>query len=159
RLPARLRRTRSSPVTVRTLAPDGSATSRSWATRRSARRSRFWSGLSSSPRRGGTTQGPAHRRAGRAVSQGLRGARAGAVHGELHLDRGGRAWRCHDRRGSVTLTTFPGGGTHRGARVMVAAGQHKITCADGCGITVYGYSDGVSYMFAGGLDLKPIVIL
>lgn len=59
----------------------------------------------------------------------------------------------------VTLTTFPGGGTHRAARVPLAAGQHKITCADGCGITVYGYSDGVSYMFAGGLDLKPIVIL
>lgn len=59
----------------------------------------------------------------------------------------------------VTLATFPGGGTHRGARVMVSAGQHKITCADGCGITVYGYSDAVSYMFAGGLDLKPIVIL
>jgi hypothetical protein len=59
----------------------------------------------------------------------------------------------------VTLTPFPGGGTHRAARVLVPAGQHKITCADGCGITVYGYSDGVSYMFAGGLDLKPIVVL
>ncbi len=56
---------------------------------------------------------------------------------------------------AVTLTAF---GMHRGARVPVAAGQHKITCADGCGITVYGYSDAVSYMFAGGLDLKPIVI-
>jgi hypothetical protein len=59
---------------------------------------------------------------------------------------------------SVTMTTFPGGGTHRGAIVPVAAGQHKVTCADGCGILVYGYSDDVSYMFAGGLDLKPIVI-
>jgi hypothetical protein len=59
----------------------------------------------------------------------------------------------------VTLTTFPGGGTHRSARVTLSAGQHKITCADGCGITVYGYSDAVSYMFAGGLDLKPLVIL
>jgi hypothetical protein len=58
----------------------------------------------------------------------------------------------------VTLAPFTGGGTHRAARVQIAAGQHKITCADGCGITVYGYSDGVSYMFAGGLDLKPIVI-
>jgi len=56
----------------------------------------------------------------------------------------------------VTLTPF---GMHRGARVPVTAGQHKITCADGCGITVYGYSSGVSYMFAGGLDLKPIVVL
>jgi hypothetical protein len=59
----------------------------------------------------------------------------------------------------VTLAPFPGGGTHRAARVMLNAGQHTITCADGCGITVYGYSDAVSYMFAGGLDLKPIVIL
>jgi len=59
----------------------------------------------------------------------------------------------------VTLTMFPGGGTHRAARAPLAAGQHKITCADGCGITVYGYSPAVSYMFAGGLDLKPIVIL
>jgi len=59
----------------------------------------------------------------------------------------------------VTLTMFPGGGTHRSARVTLTAGQHKVTCADGCGILVYGYSDAVSYMFAGGLDLKPIVIL
>jgi hypothetical protein len=59
----------------------------------------------------------------------------------------------------ITLAAFPGGGTHRAARIEVAAGQHTVTCADGCGVTVYGYSDGVSYMFAGGLDLKPIVIL
>ena len=38
------------------------------------------------------------------------------------------------------------------------AGQHTIHCADGCGVLVYGYSDAVSYMFAGGLDLKQIVI-
>ncbi|MBA3458988.1 MAG: IgGFc-binding protein [Deltaproteobacteria bacterium] len=56
------------------------------------------------------------------------------------------------------LTPFPGGGTHRGARLALTAGQHTIHCADGCGVTVYGYSDGVSYMFAGGLDLKAIVI-
>ncbi len=59
----------------------------------------------------------------------------------------------------VSLDAFPGGGTHRAARVEVSAGQHKITCADGCGVTVYGYSNAVSYMFAGGLDLKPITIL
>ncbi|HEY5950716.1 MAG TPA: hypothetical protein VIV40_34730, partial [Kofleriaceae bacterium] len=58
-----------------------------------------------------------------------------------------------------TMAPFPGGGTHRAARIALTAGQHKITCADGCGIVVYGYSDSVSYMFAGGLDLKPIVIL
>jgi hypothetical protein len=60
----------------------------------------------------------------------------------------------------VAMTAFPGGSTYRGARVLIGAGSHKITCADGCGITVYGWSQrGVSYMFAGGLDLKPIVIL
>jgi hypothetical protein len=59
---------------------------------------------------------------------------------------------------AVTLAAFPGGGTHRAARVMLSPGAHKITCPDGCGITVYGYDDAVSYMFAGGLDLKPIVI-
>jgi hypothetical protein len=58
----------------------------------------------------------------------------------------------------VTLATFPGGSTYRAARVPLTEGQYKITCADGCGITVYGYSPQVSYMFAGGLDLKPIVI-
>ena len=58
----------------------------------------------------------------------------------------------------VTLSPFGGGATHRVARIPVAAGQHTIQCADGCGVTVYGYSDSVSYMFAGGLDLKAIVI-
>ncbi|MBV8755962.1 MAG: IgGFc-binding protein [Deltaproteobacteria bacterium] len=58
----------------------------------------------------------------------------------------------------ATLMPFPGGGTHRAARIMVAAGQHTIHCADGCGVTVYGYDNAVSYMFAGGLDLKQIVI-
>jgi len=57
---------------------------------------------------------------------------------------------------AVTMTPF---GTHRGVRVSVAAGQHTIHCADTCGVLVYGYSDAVSYMFAGGLDLKPIVVL
>lgn len=59
---------------------------------------------------------------------------------------------------AVTLTPYPGGGTHRSARVPVTAGQHTIHCADTCGVTVYGYSQAVSYMFAGGLDLKQIVI-
>lgn len=60
----------------------------------------------------------------------------------------------------VTLGPFGNGNTHRAARIELTAGQHKVTCADGCGITVYGWSSGgVSYMFAGGLDLKPIVIL
>lgn len=54
------------------------------------------------------------------------------------------------------LTSF--GGMFRAVRPGVTAGQHKITCPNGCGVLVYGYSDAVSYMFAGGLDLKQIVI-
>ncbi|MDX2089638.1 MAG: IgGFc-binding protein [Kofleriaceae bacterium] len=57
----------------------------------------------------------------------------------------------------VTMTPFANG-TYRAARVMVSAGQHKISCPSGCGVEVYGYGDAVSYMFAGGLDLKQIVI-
>lgn len=57
----------------------------------------------------------------------------------------------------VTMTPFANG-TYRAARVMVNAGQHKISCPSGCGVEVYGYGDAVSYMFAGGLDLKQIVI-
>ena len=57
----------------------------------------------------------------------------------------------------VTLAPFASG-AYRANRTMVTAGAHKITCPAGCGIEVYGYSDAVSYMFAGGLDLKQIVI-
>lgn len=57
---------------------------------------------------------------------------------------------------SGMLTTF--GGTYRGGRVSVTPGQHTITCSGGCGITVMGYSDAVSYLFAGGLDLRVIVV-
>lgn len=57
----------------------------------------------------------------------------------------------------VTMTPFAGG-AYRAARTMVAAGQHKIQCPSTCGVEVYGYGDAVSYMFAGGLDLKQIVI-
>ena len=58
---------------------------------------------------------------------------------------------------AIQMTPFAGG-TYRAARMLVNAGQHKITCPAGCGVEVYGYSDAVSYMFAGGLDLKQIVI-
>jgi hypothetical protein len=57
----------------------------------------------------------------------------------------------------VTMTGFANG-TYRAARLMVNAGQHKISCPGNCGVVVYGYGDAVSYMFAGGLDLKQIVI-
>lgn len=43
-------------------------------------------------------------------------------------------------------------------RLPVGEGPHRIDCAMGCGIEVYGYGEDVSYMFAGGLDLEEIVI-
>ena len=58
---------------------------------------------------------------------------------------------------NIALTPF-GSGAFRGARHQVTPGQHKLACPNGCGVMVYGYSDAVSYMFAGGLDLKQLVI-
>lgn len=58
---------------------------------------------------------------------------------------------------TIQMTPFANG-AYRAARHAVNAGQHKISCPAGCGVLVYGYSDAVSYMFAGGLDLKTIVI-
>jgi hypothetical protein len=57
---------------------------------------------------------------------------------------------------SGMLTVFAG--SYRAARIAVQPGQHTIACPGGCGVEVYGYSDAVSYLFAGGLDLKSIVI-
>jgi hypothetical protein len=54
------------------------------------------------------------------------------------------------------MSTF--GGTWKGGRFEVGPGSHVLTCEDGCGLEVYGYSDAVSYLFAGGLDLKQIVV-
>jgi hypothetical protein len=52
-----------------------------------------------------------------------------------------------------------GSGVFSAARIEVQPGQHTLDCPDGgCGIEVYGYSDAVSYLFAGGLDLKEIVV-
>ena len=51
-----------------------------------------------------------------------------------------------------------GSGTYKAGAVQVQPGQHEITCPDKCGIVVHGYSDSVSYMFAGGLDLQRIVV-
>ena len=58
---------------------------------------------------------------------------------------------------AVQLTPYAGN-MFRAARMQVNAGQHVITCPQGCSVEVYGYSDAVSYMFAGGLDLKQIVL-
>ncbi len=61
--------------------------------------------------------------------------------------------------GDVTsqLATF-GSGSYRAARISLQPGQHQISCPGGCGIEVYGYDAAVSYLFAGGLDLKTIVV-
>lgn len=45
-----------------------------------------------------------------------------------------------------------------GARIKVNPGPHTLSCTGGCGLEVYGYSDAVSYLFAGGLDLEQIVV-
>ncbi len=51
------------------------------------------------------------------------------------------------------------GGNGRGAaRISVSPGQHDLTCTGGCGLELYGYSDAVSYLIAGGLDLEQIVV-
>ena len=57
------------------------------------------------------------------------------------------------------LTGFAGG-TFLGGRIRGdRRAAHQIECsAGGCGVEVYGYSDAVSFMVAGGLDLKQIVI-
>lgn len=55
------------------------------------------------------------------------------------------------------LTPFASG-AYKAARIEVSPGQHKVDCPGGCGIEVYGYSEAVSYLFAGGLDLEQIVI-
>ena len=51
-----------------------------------------------------------------------------------------------------------GDGNFIAGRIPVQAGQHELLCGDSCGLEVYGYSDAVSYLFAGGLDLEQIVI-
>jgi hypothetical protein len=67
--------------------------------------------------------------------------------------------------GTVTLDNNPvtqltpfGDGSFKAGRIPVQAGQHNLVCSEGCGVEVYGWSDAVSYLFAGGLDLEQIVI-
>ncbi|MBK9034990.1 MAG: IgGFc-binding protein [Myxococcales bacterium] len=50
------------------------------------------------------------------------------------------------------------GGTYKAGRITVAAGPHTLDCPGTCGVEVYGWSEAVSYLFAGGLDLEQIVI-
>ncbi len=55
-------------------------------------------------------------------------------------------------------TPFGPGGVYAAATVPIATGAHRVECSLKCGVEVYGWSLAVSYMFAGGLDLKPIVL-
>lgn len=55
---------------------------------------------------------------------------------------------------SDRLTPF--GGAFVGGRIPVQPGQRRLECPHGCGVEVYGYSQAVSYLFAGGLDLERI---
>jgi hypothetical protein len=52
------------------------------------------------------------------------------------------------------LSTSP----YRTGHILVEPGQHRIECSDGCGVELYGWSDAVSYLLAGGLDLAPIYV-
>jgi hypothetical protein len=52
----------------------------------------------------------------------------------------------------------PFAGQYRAGRFLVGAGQHTISCSARCSVLVMGYSDAVSYLFAGGLDLNVIVV-
>jgi hypothetical protein len=40
----------------------------------------------------------------------------------------------------------------------LAVGAHEVICPGKCSVEVYGWSQAVSYLFAGGLDLHPIVV-
>lgn len=59
----------------------------------------------------------------------------------------------------VTSALSPfGSGAFDAGRVPMTPGPHTITCPDGCGVEIYGWSDAVSYLFAGGLDLELIAV-
>ena len=40
---------------------------------------------------------------------------------------------------------------------QAAIARGCLECSEGCGTEVYGWSNAVSYMFAGGLDLQTLV--
>lgn len=58
---------------------------------------------------------------------------------------------------TAALRPFPAG-TFIGGRIPITPGQHLLTCPGGCGLLVQGYSPAVSYLFAGGLDLRQITV-
>jgi IgGFc binding protein len=52
----------------------------------------------------------------------------------------------------------PFGSGRMTATAKIGVGTHQVSCPMKCSVEVYGWSQAVSYLFAGGLDLKPIVI-
>jgi len=54
--------------------------------------------------------------------------------------------------------TSAGTGAFRVGRVPVAAGQHQLACPDTCGVEAEGWSEAVSYLYAGGLNFEQIVL-
>ena len=58
----------------------------------------------------------------------------------------------------VPFTTTFASGTRATATVPITVGAHVVSCPMKCSVEVYGWSQAVSYLFAGGLDLKPIVL-
>jgi len=57
----------------------------------------------------------------------------------------------------IAANMEPFGADFVSGRVPLQAGRHVLECGEGCGLLVYGYDEAVSYMFAGGLDLEPVV--
>ncbi len=60
--------------------------------------------------------------------------------------------------GTTATGATPLGTTRVVYRIPIGVGAHAITCPLTCGVEVYGWSQAVSYLFAGGTDLHPIVI-
>ena len=57
----------------------------------------------------------------------------------------------------VNLATVFGVGRAT-ATIPIVTGTHIVSCPMKCSVEVYGWSTAVSYLFAGGLDLKPLVL-
>ncbi|HEU0033863.1 MAG TPA: IgGFc-binding protein [Kofleriaceae bacterium] len=58
----------------------------------------------------------------------------------------------------VQVTSFTPFGARMAAIAPITTGPHTVECPMKCSVEVYGWSQAVSYLFAGGLDLKPIVL-
>jgi hypothetical protein len=56
----------------------------------------------------------------------------------------------------ISAQLSPIDGEYVGGAIQVQPGQHTLLCPTKCSVLVYGYSQAVSYLFAGGLDLELI---